>query len=62
MKLSNSILGNRIELIDDEIRINNKVVYEDDDADIKFWDIYYSLIQLCSKACDEVIRQWLNAQ
>lgn len=60
MKLSNSILGNNVSLIDDEVMVNDKVVYKGEDAGREFWSIYYDLTQLCGKACDEVIRQWMN--
>lgn len=60
--MNNSILGNNISLIDDEIRVNGETVYKGDDAECKFWSVYYDLVQLCGKACDEVIKQWIAKQ
>lgn len=62
MKLSNSILGNNVSLIDDEVMVNDKVVYKGGDAGREFWSVYYDLVQLCGKACDEVIQQWLTTK
>lgn len=62
MKLSNSILGNNISLIDDEVRVNGETVYKGENADALYWSTYYELIQACGQACDEVVRQWLAAK
>ena len=62
MKLNNSILGNHVTLSGDEVIVNGKVVYKGENADALYWSTYYELIQLCGKACDEVVRQWLAAK